>query len=196
MAGPCGGITIGSAYDCDDPIQSGVNQRLILMNLEDIDSVAYDVTLESLITDITMATGMQGFVFQGVRQSLTAQSAFIPQTVSVGYDHQVDFLVFDISQLQKDNLEKMGLEKMVAVLENKNVAGNEDAFFEVFGLGAGLEMQTNVRINADVETQGAYALSLKTSDNEGKEGKMPQNWFATDYATTKVLVDALLMPAV
>ena len=192
----CDGITIGATYDCENPITPGVNNRLLIGNTDDISAVTYDVTTTSIITDITMKATKAMFAFNGIRQSLNPQYQFIPQTVSVGYDHQVDFLVFDISQVQKDNIEAMGLGKTTAVVENKNSLGNGDNFFEVYGLNAGLEMQTGGRIPMDLETQGAFNLSLKTSDNEGKEPKMPQTWFETDYAATLVLVTALLTPAV
>ena len=193
----CGGITIGSSYDCANPIAAGVNQRLLLINLDDIDAVTYDVTLTTLISDITLGAGRKAaFAFEGVRQSLNPQTAFVPQNVSVGYDHQIDFLVFDITQEQKDNLEKMALGKLVAIVENKNAVGNGNSVFEVFGLNVGLEVQSNVRINADLESAGAFQVSLKTSDNEGKEPKLPQSWFDTDYDTTKAKVDALLTPTV
>lgn len=188
----CDGITIGSGYDCDAPITPGVNNRLLMGNQGDISVVTYALTV---ITDITMKLTKAMFAFQGIRQSLNPQYQFIPQTVSVGYDHQVDFLIFDISQLQKDNIEAMGLGKLTAVVENKNAPGNGDNFFEVYGLGVGMEMQTGGRIAMDLETQAAFNISLKTSDNEGKETKMPQTWFDTDYTTTAALVEALLTPA-
>ena len=189
----CDGITIGATFVCADPVTPGVDTRLLLGNKKDISVTTYASTI---ITDITMKTTKAMFAFEGIRQSLNPQYQFIPQTVSVGYDHQVDFIVFDISQLQKDNIEAMGLNKLFAVIENKNTAGNGDNFFEVYGLDVGMEMQTAGRIPMDLETQGAFSLSLKTSDNEGKEPKMPQTWFVTDYDSTKVLVDALLTPAV
>lgn len=189
----CGGISLGAAYDCDDPISPGVSQRLILLNRYEIDVITYDVTVTSLITALTLLATKTGFAFEGIRQSLNPQYQFVPQNVSVGYDHQVDFLVFDISQEQKDNLENMALNKIAAIVENKNVPGNANSVFEVYGLGVGMEMQTNVRIPADPETNGAFSISLMTSPNEGKEPKMPQSWFATDYTTTKALVDGLLV---
>jgi len=191
----CGGITMGADYDCDNPLTPGVNQRLILIDRDNIEDVTYDITTTTLITDLVLKTGSQGYSFQGIRQALNPQYQFVPQTVSVGYDHQVDFLVFDISQEQKDNLEIMGLGNLVAIVENKNTIGNDNSVFEVYGLKVGLELQTNVRIPADTETGGAFSLSLMTSPNEGKEPKMPQSWWVTDYATTKVLVDATLSPA-
>jgi len=196
FASACGGITIGADYDCLQPLVPGVKQRLILFNLDDLDVVAYSaVPPTSLIELISLVSTKQGFAYEGIKRSLNPQYAFIPQTVSVGYDHQVDFLVFDVSQEQKDNLEAMGLGKVVAVVENNNSPGNANSVFEVYGLGVGLEIITMTRIPGDLETTGAFAISLKTSDNEGKEPKMPQSWFDTDYATTKAAVETLLVPA-
>ena len=192
----CDGLTIGSIYDCDNPIAPGVNNRLLLGNLDDISAITYDVTTVTIITDITMKSTKACFAFEGVRQSMNPQYQFIPQTVSVGYDHQIDFLIFDISQLQKDNVEAMGVQKVFGVVQNAQGAGNGDNFFEVYGSIAGMEMLTGGRIPRELETQGALNLSLKTSDNEGKEPKMPQTWFETDFNTTLALVDALLTPAV
>ena len=192
----CDGITIGAIYDCANPISPGVNNRLLLGNVDDIASVTFDGTTSTIITNITMKVGKACFAFEGVRQSLNPQYQFVPQTVSVGYDHQIDFLIFDISQIQKDNIEAMGVSKVFAIVENAQGEGNGDNFFEVYGRITGMEMQTGGRIPRELETQGAINLSLKTSDNEGKEPKMPQTWFATDYAATKVLVDALLTPAI
>lgn len=191
----CGGITLGAAYDCDSPIVPGVNQKLILGNKDDILSITYDVTTTTLITGITLKAGGKAcYAFQGIRQSLKPQYQFAPQTVIAGYDHQIDFMVFEITQAQKDNLERMGLEKLFAVVENMNAAGNGNSIFEVYGLKAGLELQTNVRIPADTETGGAFSLSLLTSPNGGKEPKMPQSWFITNYTTTLAAVTALLTP--
>lgn len=198
MAG-CDGITLGAAYDCDNPLVAGVDQRLILINQADFNDaiVTFDGTITTLITNIVLVgTGTAAFAFQGVRSSLAPQTAFIPGTVSVGYDHQVDFLVFDITQTQKDNLEELGLGKVVAVVQNMNSTGNGDSVFEVFGKDVGLELITNTRINADQETAGAFSLSLKTSDDTGKEPKLPTSYFDTNFATTKAKVDALLIPII
>ena len=193
----CGKIIAGADFDCDNPIAPGVNERLILLNKDDFNdaAISFDLTDGFIIQDIIMPTGTNGFAFEGNRQSLAPQYDFIPQTVSVGYDHTINFLVFDVSAIQKDNLEKMALGKLVAIIENNRGLGNGDNFFEVYGIDVGLEVLTLSRIPSDVETGGAFSLQLKTSDNAGKEPKMPPTWFDTDYNTTKVLVDAILIPA-
>jgi len=195
----CGKIIQGATFNCDAPIVPGVDERLILVNKNDMDDavITYDITDAYIITDIVLATGIQGWAFEGNRQSLNPQYDFIPQTVSVGYDHTVNFLAFDVSPAQKDNLEKMGLGKMVAIIENNQgrKGGNGDNFFEVYGLDTGLEVITMSRIPMDVETGAAFSIQLKTSDNAGKEPLMPPTWHDVDYLTTKAKVDALLIPA-
>jgi len=196
VASACGGISAGADYDCESPIVPGVNQRLLLGNLDDIKAVTYNVANPSLIEGITMKTGKAMFAFQGIRQSLTPSYEFVAGTVSVGYNHMVNFLAFDINQAAKDNYEKMGLTKLFAIVENKNSVGNGNSIFEVYGGNVGLEAATITRNPSDTESGGAFTIGLATPEAEGKEPKMPQSFFKTDYATTLALVDALLVPAV
>lgn len=191
----CGGLTMGADYDCETPLVPGVNQRLILGNQDDIASITYSIANPSLIEDIVLKSTKQAYVFQGVRQSLNPQYELVAGTVSVGYMHTVNFLAFDITQEAKDNYEKMALGKMFAAIENKNSVGNGNSIFEVYGLNVGLEASTITRIPADQESGGAFTLALTTPEAEGKEPKMPQSWFDTDYPTTLAAVNALLTPA-
>lgn len=191
----CSGIVQGAEYSCESPIQPGVDQRLLLGNLDDIDTITYDVTNPYIITAITMKTGKAMFAFDGVRRSLNPQYALSPQTVSVGYSHQVDFSVFDISPEQKENLEGMAVVPQFAIVENANDVGNGNNYFEVYGLGRGLEMSSNVRIPADSDTAGAFVITLITAEDGAKESKMPATFFDTDYSTTLAKVDGLLTPA-
>ena len=43
----CTGITIGSDYDCADPLKAKVNEALYVGNLADIATVTYDITNEA-----------------------------------------------------------------------------------------------------------------------------------------------------
>lgn len=193
VASACGGIDSGTDYDCDNPIVPGVNQRLILGNLDDIESIVYDLVNPTIIKDIVLKAGKLAYVFQGVRQSLNPSYELVPGTVSVGYNHLVNFLAFQISQIVKDNLERLALGKVWAVIENKNDIGNGNNIFEVYGLKVGLEATVITRVPADQETNGAFTINLSTPENEGKEPKMPQTWFDTDYPTTLAKVNALLV---
>jgi hypothetical protein len=191
----CGGISVGAAYNCANPIVPGTTARLLLGNLGDISAVTYNGTLTTLIEGITMKSTKRCWVFEGIRQSLAPSYELVPGAVSVGYMHMVNFLAFDITQAAKDNYEKMSLGKMFAIVENKNAIGNGNSVFEVYGLNVGLEANSIVRNVNDQESGGAFNISLQTPDGEGKEPKMPQSWWLTNYATTKALVDGLLTPA-
>jgi hypothetical protein len=192
----CAGITLGAIYDCDNPIKPGVKQRLLVGNLDDIALITYDVTNTYIITDITMKSTKAMFAFDGVRNSNNPQYEFVPQTVSLGYDHTCNFSVFDFSSLQKKNLENMAAAKQFAIVENMNAVGNGDSIFEVYGVGVGLDMISNVRIPADNDTGGAFVIQLKTGDEGGKETELPSSFWDTDFATTEVKVEALLTPAI
>lgn len=191
----CGGVAAGAVYDCDDPLVPGTNPDITIFNLKDVETVTYNVGNPRLIEGITLSSGNQAYLFEGIRQSTTAQTELVQQTLSTGYNHSVAFSVFDVSSTQKANLEKMALSKIVIVVENRNALGNADSVFEVYGLGVGLEITTLTRINNDVETGAAYTIEARTSDNEGKEVTLPLSWWLTDYATTKALVTGLLTPA-
>jgi hypothetical protein len=190
----CSGITQGAEYNCENPIAPGVNQRLIIGNLDDIDVITYNVTNTYIIEDITMKSAAPTFAFEGVRRSLNPQYSLVPQTVSIGYDHVVDFSVFDISAEQKENLEAMAVKPQFCIVQNLNDAGNGDNYFEVYGVTRGLDVLANVRIPGDGDTAGAFVLQLSTPADGGKENKMPSTWFITDFATTLDAVNATLSP--
>ena len=192
----CAGIISGAVYDCENPIAPGVNQRLILGNLDDIDVITYNVTNTYIIESILMKTSKPTFAFEGVRRSLNPQYSLVPQTVSIGYTHLLDFSVFDVSAAQKENLEAMAIKPQFAIVQNINDAGNADNFFEVYGITRGLDLLANTRIPADGDTAGAFVLQLSTPEEGGKENKMPATWFITDFATTLAAVDATLVPVV
>jgi hypothetical protein len=90
----------------------------------------------------------------------------------------------------------MAAAKQFAIVENMNAIGNADSYFEVYGIGVGLDMISSVRIPADNETGGAFVIQLKTGDEGGRETEYPSTFFDTDYTTTAALVEALLTPAV
>ncbi len=182
----CAGISLNADYDCENPIQAGVDQRLILMNLEDIDfaNTIFDPTAPYIITTLALLPGKSAFSYEGIRRSLNPQYNVVQQAVSIGYSHQVDFSIFDISPESKENIEAMAVTPTVAIVQNVNDVGNKNNFFEVYGLSRGLQMSTGVRIPADSETAGAFTIQLITEADGAKESKMPATYFDTDFSTT------------
>jgi hypothetical protein len=191
----CTGIFQGSGVSCDDPLVTGLRQRLLLANLEDIEEFTHSVVPgeENVITGIIMKATKTFFEFDGVKQSISCQSDIVNGSVSVGYDHTVNLSVFQVGSEDRRNLQAMAYKPQVAILEASSPdtsLGN--GIFQVYGQTRGLEVLTNTRIDADQDTGGAYVLQIKTSDAGGKETSLPEVFFTVDYATTLAAVNALL----
>ncbi len=188
----CGAITQGADYNCQDPIQPGLEPQIILMNKDDIASVTI---VDNKITNIALKAGKTAYLFEGDRQSINASFEHIEQGVTNGYSHNLMFQVYEIGTSQKLNLEKLAIGNTVGITFNMDVPGNADGYFEVFGIGAGMEAETLTRINRDLDTGASFSVSLKTSTFLS-EAKIPMNFFDTDYTTTLNKILGLLVPPI
>ncbi len=183
-------ITQGATFDCDNPLQPGVENRFILINLTDIAS--YTVT-NNAVTNIQLKGGTSGYLFDGVRQSIQPSHEYNEEGLVNGYKHQLSFEIYDISSDRKIELFSMGVNRFAAIVFNMPVAGNEDGYFEVFGLQAGMEPTQIQRNNRGNEDNIGYSITLNTGDLVN-ESKIPFNFFDTDYSTTLAKILALLSP--
>lgn len=188
----CNGITIGSDYDCSSPLKAKVNERLLIGNLDDIESITYDVTNPTLITAISMKVSKTMFAFQGVRSSVKPQTDLVASEVSVGFSHQVDYSVFEVDAAQKENLQALASKSSFAIYQNPKDTSLGDAVFEVLGVNSGLEMSALTRTPADGTNGGAYVVQLKTPEGAA-ETSLPNSFFDTDLATTEAAIEALLV---
>lgn len=183
----CGDITIGSVFDCTNPLQGGTKPRVILFNKDDITSTTAGTT-PGLITAITLASGKSGYAFDGFKNSnvpsCEKKSATSGQAL---WHHMLNFFIYENTQLAKNNIEKMGNGTYVAIIQNSKV---DEQAFEILGLGNGLYLQDGV-INKKDENNGAYNLVMKSDETIG-EAKLPQTFFITDYATTLALINGYL----
>lgn len=185
----CGVIDQDILVDCDAPLQGGVNDRLILINWEDIASTTKDVN--GVVTDITLNSGATAYVIEGKNNSVAPTQALIKQRFSEVYDHIVNFKTFDLDNDVKTQLQNAVKGRFVSIIENnfKGTAG--DAAFEIYGLDAGMVVTALDRDPNSSETQGAYNVTMGSSEF-AKEPKLPATFYVTSYAATKALVDALL----
>jgi len=191
----CSGLVMGASINCDDPLTPGIRKRLIGFNLEDVETVVYDSVKTNVIESITLKEGKQGWVFEGIKQSITPTQELRPQTTSNGWMHGILLSIFDVSSEQKLNIQGMANKSTVWVVENANDSSNADSIFEVYGLGRGLEAETITRSPTDTESGAAYVIQLNTPEEGGSEVVPVESWFDTDYATTLAAVETLLTPA-
>lgn len=176
----CGILTSGSQYDCNNPIQPGLLPQIILFNRTDI--IDYTV-VGNVITDINLKSGKVGYLFETIRQGLDARFEKLDAGLQAGYSHQTTFQIHNISSEQKEEIRKLSLNKLVAVVFNQPVAGNDDSYFEIFGAQTGMQSLEITRGNRDLETAGAFNIILETPEDV-RESKIPYTFFDTDYTTS------------
>jgi hypothetical protein len=181
----CGTITRGAGSDCDNPLKSGTRPRIFIANFDDVLSTTPSATTPNLITAITFATGTTSFLFEGFKQDIKPTQEFIAPSNGLNqHKHGVGFIVYEISQLQKNNLQRMNKGRFVAIVENN---GKNENSFEVYGLGSGLEIVPGLTRDT-YANGGGYIIALATPETEF-EPLLPQTIFSTDYATTLALVN-------
>jgi len=189
----CDDLTADILYDCDNPPSGGANDRLILFNYDDINgNVTVDASNNILFTDITLASGKRGYVFEGLNNSNEPRSAMVKGRYVNGYDHEVIFKVFKNSPDAKAQLQKLDGAKVVALVQNNHKGEDGNAAFEIYGYETGLRLQELERVIADAELQGAYNVTIR-NDEVSRPSTLPHTLWDTDFATTKAIVDSLIV---
>tara|TARA_R110000765_G_scaffold53454_6_gene107202 strand:+ start:6690 stop:7283 length:594 start_codon:yes stop_codon:yes gene_type:complete len=196
MPSICGKITAALSMDCDNPLQAGTESTLILVNRADwLDGAfTYNATNAQIIESVTLATGIQGYAYEGRSNSIGAKYELIKNPYSEVYNHEISFKVSNVTPLAKEELEKMAKGSMVAIVHNKFKSSDGSGAYEVYGAGAGLVVTQNIRDVINQDNQGAFDIILKSSDLS-PEVHMPMTYFITDFATTKTAVETILTPA-
>lgn len=185
----CGSITRGSAVEeCADIPPGGTAPRLLLANIDEVTSYTEDVNEQ--ITAITLAPGATLYEFRGFRNDVKKSEEVIKPEIGIPkFKHNVGFVVYENTQIQKNNIENIVRGRFVAVVENKGKDANS---FEVVGKGVGLEIVAGPIRNAH-ENGGFFVISLSTPDDQGElEGQLPQTLVVTDYAGTLAYLLTLL----
>jgi hypothetical protein len=185
----CGTLLQNMLYDCNNPVIGGTEAVVYLFNRSEIAAYVRDTVNPQIITDITMVTGATGYRYEGYNTSVKPKSTFIKKDYSARYDHSVDFVVFSKGSAVKAEIEKLGTNRVVAVIENIHKSG--DSAFEIFGTDLGLELTTLKSDPNDANSEGAYEITL-TSPGNFKEPHMPATLYKTSYTVTKTALLALI----
>lgn len=191
----CAKISANLQINCEYPLMGGVKDTLILINYDDIEGVTRNALNKNIIEGITLVSETHAYLFEGKNNSIEGESKLIKTRYSDNYEHQITCKVFLNDPVAKAQLEKIVLGKVVAIVYNNHINDTGDTAFEIYGLGLGLVGSELTRIAGDPETQGAWNLVLKTPE-QVKESSTPTTFFLTDYATTKTLVEELLVVGV
>lgn len=188
----CGAITRGSQADCLDIPEGGTRARLILMNYDEV--AGYTEDADNVITDIDLTPGAFAYEFLGFRNDVKKSEDVIKPEVGIAkFKHNIGFVVYENTQVQKNNVENIARGRFVAIVENK---GKDSNVFEVVGKGVGVEIVAGPIRNAH-ENGGFFVLSLSTPDDQNEtESQLPQTLQIAGsesiYNNTLAFIESLL----
>lgn len=189
----CGKISSAFTINCDNPLQAGTEDTLVLINWEDWLDAALTVNMSNnqIVENIVLGSGITGYEVQGKNNSIAPKYEMIKQPYAEVYNHEINYKIFGVSADLKAQLEKKAKGRFVAIVYNKYKGADGNSAFEIYGADAGLVVTQLLRDVNSADTQGAFDVILKTSE-QSLEPHMPKTLFITDYATTKSVVEGLL----
>jgi hypothetical protein len=183
----CGRIGSGSEPDCDDLPEGGTRARLILMNYKDVARIYEN---NGVITSIELVPGKRAYEFLGFRSDVKKIDEVAKTVLKSRFKHSVGFVVYELDQLQKNNIKRLVKGRFIGIIENR---GKDENSIEVVGKNVGLSVVGGVIRDAH-SNGGFYVINLATPDN-GKEfeKKLPQN-LGYSYGEGLTIIDGLLNP--
>ena len=159
-------IDRGVAFDGAAIQQGGIGNYAILINKDDFDSGALTVDAVSKeIETITLANGTLGYKVESSKGSTQIIPTSILRAVTAidGFDHSLDILVLDASQLSRDNIKKMRFQKLIAIVP---LATGKAL---LYGRNVGLRMSAFDDKPGDADTGGTIKIVLNTPSNDPPE---------------------------
>ena len=174
---------VKDSTECRSPIP-GVENIVYLIDRNKL--LTYSKDPENLyIEEMIFSSG--GYYFRGIRTSVNP-SAEVVAGDNLNFPHNLQFIIPDVSNSQKKNIRRLTRGRYIAIVENKDKT--RDNVFEVYGLNAGLEMQSGIiREQNNPETNGVFVINLRGD----YENNIPDSIWKGDYLTTKAYVIALML---
>lgn len=182
------GIYADILNDCTKPPIGGVEEVVILFNRKDIATVTYGAT-PSLVEDIVLKVGKKAYQHKAFKKSSNGgHELSVLEDMPDHYKQKFSLVAWGIDTATIEALDN--LSDIVAVVEMKNKGAAGDGAYQIFGLQTGLYKSTDARTFND--KMGNRSIEL--SNLAGEESTVSSHvFFKTDYATTKALVDSLLV---
>lgn len=195
----CTSITAGITRNCDDKMVTGLQDEVMLINIDDIDKDAstFDATNPLIVTAITLKTtspAASGYKIEGINFSNEHNTALVKRRFINGWDHNLMFRVFDNTPDTKKFVKEAVDARFVAIIKNRysnrNAATNAGVtIYEVLGWEYGLEITEATRDTMDEESSGGWVLQA-ACDETVKEPQLPYTFWVTDEATTELAFQA------
>jgi hypothetical protein len=147
----------------------------------------YDVTNESKITSLAVASTKQLYTITGVKKLLNAGfDRVVGEDRADSFTHYFNFQGFEFDAESVEGMDN--LDDIVVIVEMKEKPTDADGTFRVFGMKNGLYPSTDTMRANDID--GARNIEMTSLDGQG-EPWSNYTLLATDYATTLALLVSL-----
>ena len=181
----CTQISKDIIYNCNNKPIAGIEQRLVLINRADLDTLG--ITLDtllpnSLIKGLALKAGKIGYEIQGIKQIMNYTNSLVADENSDdGVKHSITGIkIYDPSETTRDEINKyIGGAEVYAVLQRKWKGVNNAHAFLFFGKEYGLRISEL----KDESIDGVIQISLSTPGS-AKEPYLPHIYRDIDYATS------------
>jgi hypothetical protein len=174
---------------CETTVANGMEATVYLLNRKEISQVSYDNVNPLTVTDLTLASGATAYTLVGTKKGLNFGSErVIADDAPDSFTHKLTFQGYEIDSASVYNMDNLG--DLVAIVERKekNVAMSGDGTFVILGLESGLYPTSDTYMLND----GPRKIELANLAGES-EKTSPLILLDTDYATTKALVESLVV---
>lgn len=188
MADCLDGIKQEIIDNCESAPIGGVEVNAWLFNRSDLSGVI-DPANKNLVTSLIVALTKQGYKLQGFKKNINAGHDIVVSETNVDkYTHYLNFQAWLLDAVAVNNLD--GLSDLVVVVEGLNKHTDGDGAFVMYGFDTGLYKTTDTKRFNDIDGN----RNIEMASQAGEEPLVSEHVvFKTDYATTKAMLDALLI---
>ena len=189
----CAKLVADLLVNCNNPILGGTRDNCWIFNFDDMQNalISRNVTNPQIIEGVTPPSGVVGFTVQGLNNSIMPKNELIKGKFLNSWKHEVNFKAFSLNPTIKAQIEIIGKGKFVVIIENVYKGDTGEAAFEIYGLDSGLVGTVVQRDPSNADTQGAYDITLASSD-QSREQHPPATFYLTSYAATRSLIAAIV----
>lgn len=180
------------------PLTGGVNDKLILVNYDDIVAVTYstdmpinNINSKKYITAISRSVGTRGYLFEGLAgNTIIARKSAARGDIFPEFTQELEFVALTENGSVEALIETLAKSKVVAFYES-------NAEYHVLGINSGLVLTSTQSDTSNASERGAYRLVLQAT-KEGELGKRLGIFtgtapnFVYDKVATKAIFDNLL----
>jgi hypothetical protein len=176
-------------YDCEHKPVKGSRSRIIVIAHEDISNVDYNTSNNTIVEDITLASGKRAFEYTGNGMPLAPTKTLAKDDSGMSkWIHGVPFVFEGNTPDIKAELNIAGDTPVTIIVENRYKGDSTGkSKYEILGLESPLYLEEC----ADDGGNMRYVSVFKNKD-EYPSSTLPHNFFITDLSTTALAIDALL----